>query len=108
MAETVVRKDLIGRELAIGNAVAFAARGHYLEVGCIKAFTPKMVKVEYRENGRLENVLRYSYDLSLLDGPALVEYQLRKRIKYWTLFFYFWLLQVILRLLFPWILLKIV
>lgn len=78
MGDPNVRKDLIGRELAVGNAVAFASSGHYLSVGCIKAFTPKMVRVEYREGVRLETVLRYPYDLSLLEGPSLVEYQLKK------------------------------
>lgn len=78
MDEITGCKDLIGRELAIGNAVAFAVHSHYLEVGCIKAFTPKMVRVEYREQDRLVTVLRYPYDISLLEGPALIEYQLKK------------------------------
>lgn len=78
MAEAIVRTDLIGRELSVGNAVAFAVHSHYLEVGCIKAFTPKMVRVEYREQDKLVTVLRYPYDISLLEGPALVEYQLKK------------------------------
>ena len=78
MAEQKVRKDLIGRELAVGNAVAVSVGGHYLTVGRIKAFTPKMVRVEYRSGNRIESVLRYHYDLALLEGPALVEYLLTK------------------------------
>lgn len=78
MADPKVCKDLIGRELAVGNAVAFSSSGHWLSVGCIKAFTPKMVRVEYKLGNRVETLLRYPYDLALLEGPALIEYQLRK------------------------------
>lgn len=79
MADNVM-KDIIDRELAIGNTVAFAlSSSHYMDIGRIIKFTPKMVRVEYRAYGNsLDSVLRYPWDLVLLDGPELVEYLLKR------------------------------
>lgn len=78
--DEIVRVDIIGRTLQPGNAVAFAlSSSHMLEVGYIKQFTKKMARIEYRASyGGVETVLRYPGDLSLLEGPALVEYQLKR------------------------------
>jgi hypothetical protein len=72
-------KDIIGRELAIGDIVA-CERAEYrgLILATIIKFTPKMVRVEYKLGKETESMLRGPDDLVKMEGPDLTLHLLKK------------------------------
>lgn len=78
MTEPVDKLDLIGRKLAVGSSVALSFRRQELFVGCVIQLTKKMVKVKYKFGASWRVCKRYPEDLVLLEGPALVEYLLKR------------------------------
>ena len=76
--EAVVHKDRLGRELKVGDCVAYPS-GNSLIIGVIKKINPKMVGVSAlgKENrwGSAKN--KYPMDCVRLDGPEVTMYLLR-------------------------------
>lgn len=72
--------DVIGRELNIGDYVAFQVQGYRgLTVGKILSFTPKQLRVKGpgvwdQERGYLQ----YPKDVVKLDGPDFLMFMLKK------------------------------
>ena len=75
--EAPTHHDLIGRELAIGDCVAFPAYNG-LCIGTIAKLNPKMVGVRnIKLSSRSKNQLKYPNDLVKLDGPEVTFYLLK-------------------------------
>ena len=72
--------DRLGRELKLGDCVAFPYRNS-LEIGTIKKLNPKMVSVvPVGARYPLSGYNKYPSDLVLLDGPEVTMYLLKKTI----------------------------
>lgn len=76
--EEIIHKDRLGRELNVGDCVAYPA-GNTLVIGVIKKINPKMVGVsalgKARTWGSAKN--KYPMDCVKLDGPEVTMYLLR-------------------------------
>lgn len=76
--EEVIHKDRLGRELKVGDCVAYPS-GNSLVIGVIKKINPKMVGVSAlgKKNiwGSAKN--KYPMDCVRLDGPEVTMYLLR-------------------------------
>lgn len=71
--------DVIGRELAIGDFVAYQVQGYRgLEVGKIVAFTPKQVRIKGRSVWNTKGYLQYPCDVVKLDGPDFMMFILKQ------------------------------
>jgi hypothetical protein len=83
MTENNVHRDMLGKELAVGQFVATYLHNG-LAVFKVERLTPKMVRVNrsrkaYTGHGtRDESVLRHGYDVVILDTEEVVLYQLTK------------------------------
>ena len=82
MSSTIVHRDLLRRELKVGDSVA-VAEGNELIVCTITKFTPKMMRVHpitglqyYRSRG----YLKYPEQCVLLDGTYVTMYILRNSV----------------------------
>ncbi|MEN6623545.1 MAG: hypothetical protein ABFD50_18625 [Smithella sp.] len=75
-----IKYDLIGRELAIGDYVAFQSQGYRgLQVGKIASFTPKQVRVKGPGIWDTDRgYLQYPRDLVKLDGPDFLMHMLKR------------------------------
>jgi hypothetical protein len=74
MAELPKHYDLLGRQLAVGDYIAYPD-GNSLRLGTVDKLNPKMVRV--RGLKRTWNVNKYASDTVKLDGPDLVMYLLK-------------------------------
>lgn len=76
--EEIVHKDRLGRDLKVGDCVAYPA-GNTLVIGVIKKLNPKMVGVsalgKARTWGSAKN--KYPMDCVRLDGPEVTMYLLK-------------------------------
>ena len=83
MKEPVKHHDILGKEIQVGQFVA-SYNGNGLAVFRVERMTPKMVRItrdrkSYSSNGtRQESVVRYGYDLAILDTEEVVLHQLTK------------------------------
>jgi hypothetical protein len=83
MTIDVVHHDILGKEIAVGMHVATYLHNG-LAVFKVERITPKKVRVTrdrkaYTGGGiREESVLRYGYDVVILDTEEVVLYQLTK------------------------------
>ena len=76
--EEIVHKDRLGRELKVGDCVAYPA-GNTLVIGVIKKINPKMVGVSALGKQRTWSTAKNKYpmDCVRLDGPEVTMYLLR-------------------------------
>lgn len=71
----IVHKDKLGRELKIGDCVAYPS-SNSLYVGTIKRMMPKMVEVEAIGSKWRSSSNKYPFDLALLEGADVTFYVL--------------------------------
>lgn len=76
--EEIIHKDRLGRELKVGDCVAYPA-GNTLVIGLIKKINPKMVGVSALGKARTWSVAKNKYpmDCVRLDGPEVTMYLLK-------------------------------
>lgn len=74
--ELPVHYDLIGRELAVGDCVAFPGYNS-LSIGTVVKLNPKMIGVVNIKSKRSRAQLKYPGDLVKLDGPDVTFYLLK-------------------------------
>ena len=76
--EEIVHKDRLGRELKVGDCVAYPS-GNSLIIGVIKKINPKMVGVSAlgKKNSWGSAKNKYPMDCVRLDGPEVTMYLLR-------------------------------
>lgn len=83
MKNPVVHHDILGKEIQVGQFVA-SYNGNGLAVFRVERMTPKMVritrdrKIYGSDSTRQESVVRYGFDLVILDTEEVVLYQLTK------------------------------
>lgn len=74
MSKEIAHKDKLGRDLKIGDCVAYPAHNS-LTLGTITKFNPKMIKIKSVGSWRSETN-KYPADTVLLDGPEVTMYLL--------------------------------
>lgn len=76
--ELIVHKDRLGRDLKVGDCVAYPS-GNTLVIGVVKKLNPKMVGVSaLGKSNRCGNPKnKYPIDCVRLDGPEVTMYLLR-------------------------------
>lgn len=83
MKNPVIHHDILGKEICVGQFVA-SYNGNGLAVFRVARMTPKMVRITrdrkaYSGSGtRQESVVRYGFDLVILDTEEVVLHQLTK------------------------------
>lgn len=73
-------KDILNRELAVGDVVAFNPPLYKgLIIGRIVKFNPKMLRVAFKPSrGEMSETNVYSHDVAKLDGPEVTMYLLKQ------------------------------
>lgn len=67
-------KDILGREIGVGDVVAMASHNS-LAVAIVEKLNPKMVKVKRPGSSWTQN--KYPQDLIKIDGPEAMVYLLK-------------------------------
>lgn len=81
MKTTVVHKDVIGRELKVGDAVAYALR-NVMCVGIVAKLNPKMVRIKALRkilSNDSDEINQFSSQCVLIDGADVTLYLLQQR-----------------------------
>lgn len=78
--EAATVKDLINRELAVGDVVAFNPPSYKgLTIGKIVKINPKMLRIAFRPSrGEMSETNVYPNDVAKLDGPEVTMYLLKQ------------------------------
>jgi len=71
---TTEHKDILGRTIEIGDAVAMANHND-LAIAIVEKINPKMISVKRVNSTRTQN--KYSKDLIKINGPEITMYLLR-------------------------------
>ena len=74
--EPVVHKDIFGRELNVGSAVAYP-QSNTLHVGYVTKLNNKMIRLVPVNSNYRTGHLKYSHECVLVDGPQVTMYILR-------------------------------
>ena len=79
MTEEIIRKDFLGKELAIDDMVVFNPPKYKgIILGKVIRFTPKGIRVQYTHQSRVEDTALTSRDVLKIDGPEAVLYLLKR------------------------------
>ena len=70
-----VRKDILGRDIKLGDFVAYP-HSKSLYVGQITKINPKMLRVHPVKGRSKTGYLKYPHETVLLDGPRVTLYML--------------------------------
>lgn len=71
--EPIIHTDILGRELLLGDCVAYSAGSRSLRLGLVDKLHPKMIRVKTK--GSTSN--QYPKETIKVDGPDVTMYILR-------------------------------